>query len=153
MYVGLYDSVTSLPAGGGDRILVFAGHGSLIQADATDMVTEIHCTYRVGDGTVEFLHNGDATTLRFEQALSWAVKYASKHGIDNVYGVFELKRPLDHLYLKRICPDGLTDRRNRTPCRNPAKPSVGGRRGTPSRQMILRRRHITPGTAEHGARP
>jgi hypothetical protein len=76
-------------------------------------VTEIHCTRRIGDSTVKFLRNGDGVTMRFEKALSWAVKYAAKNKIDNVFGVFELDRPIDHRYLNKIAPNGVIDRRDR----------------------------------------
>jgi hypothetical protein len=89
------------------------------------MVTEVICTYRIGDTCVQFPHNGDAGNVRFEQAFSWAVKYAAAHGIENVYGVFELSRPLDRHYMNRICPRGLIDRRARDPYEDAAEESAG----------------------------
>jgi hypothetical protein len=109
--INLYDSKAAIPQEQGDHILVFAGRGSLLQDGVDELVTEIICSYQVGDSRVDFPRNGDATTVRFEQAFSWAVKYAAAHGIETVHGVFELDRPLDRQYLNRICPSGLTDRR------------------------------------------
>lgn len=107
----LYDTLDSLPEDDGNHILVYAGRGSLMQAGVTEMVTEIICTFRFGETCVQFPHNGDATNVRFEQAFSWAVKYARSHDIQSVYGVFELSRPLDRNHMNRICPDGIDDRR------------------------------------------
>lgn len=115
MKIYLYDSLASLPEDEGNHILVFAGRGSLLNPVVTEMVTEVLCTYRVGDTMIEFPRNGDAENQRFEQAFSWSIKYAAAHDIPNVYGVFELNRPLDYQYLKRICPDGIIDKRVRQP--------------------------------------
>ena len=112
MKVFLYDTLEALPEDEGNHILVYAGRGSLMQAGVTDMVTEIICTFRFGDTCVQFPHNGDAANVRFEQAFSWAVKYAKAQDIENVYGVFELSRPLDQNYMNRICPDGIVDQRD-----------------------------------------
>ena len=111
MKIFLYDSMKSLPQNHQSNILVFGGKGSLLKADERHVVTEIHCTHHVGDNIVRFLHNGNASELRFERALAWAVKYAAQHGVQNIYGVFELDRSLDDLYLKKICPKGIVDRR------------------------------------------
>lgn len=113
MTVFLYDTLEALPEDEGNHILVYAGRGSLMQAGVTDMVTEIICTFRFGDTCVQFPHNGDAASVRFEQAFSWAVKYAKSQDIENVYGVFELSRPLDQNHMNRICPGGIVDRRVR----------------------------------------
>lgn len=114
MNVFLYDSMNALPARSEDHILVFAGRGSLLQDCGNDMVTEILCTYRIGDTDIAFARNGDPQTVRFEQAFSWAVKYAAFQNIGSVYGVYELDRPLDNNHLRRICPDGIIDRREGT---------------------------------------
>ena len=113
MTVFLYDTLEALPEDEGNHILVYAGRGSLMQAGITEMVTEIICTFRFGDTCVQFPHNGDAANVRFEQAFSWAVKYADAQDIENVYGVFELSRPLDQNHMHRICSDGIVDRRVR----------------------------------------
>lgn len=107
----LYDSMDAVPDDEGNHILVFAGHGSLLQDDVQDMVTEVLCTYRISDTYVELARNGDAENIRFEQAFSWAVKYAMARKIDRVYGVYELDRPLDENHLKRI--SGVVEKRER----------------------------------------
>ena len=114
MKVFLYDSITALPKDEGNHILVFAGHGSLLQDETQDMVTEVLCRYRVGNADVEFARNGDAENVRFEQAFSWAVKYAAAQSIENVYGVYELDRPLDKNHLQRIFASGVIDKRTRS---------------------------------------
>ena len=113
MQVSLYDSKAFLPQDEGTHILVFAGPGSSTRCEEPDIVTNIHCTYRIGESIVEFLRNGDSSELRFEEALSWAVKYATTHSIPNVYAVFELNRPIDQIYISKICPNGFIDHRDR----------------------------------------
>lgn len=112
MQVYLFNTKASLPEDDGNHVLVFAGRGSLLRDGVTDMVTEVICTYRVGDTSIQFPRNGDAANVRFEQAFSWAVKYAAAHGIERVYGVFELSRPLDNHYMNRTCPGGIIDKRD-----------------------------------------
>ncbi len=111
MKIYLYDSISSAPQDDGDHILVFAGKGSLLKSDTQGLLTEVLCSYRIGSASIEFPRNGDAENVRFEQALSWAVKYAKRYGIGKVYGVFELNRPLDVQYLNRTFPGGITDKR------------------------------------------
>ena len=113
MQAFLYDSMASLPDDEENHILVFTGLGSLLQDDVRDTVTEILCTYRVGGNCVEFARNGDAENIRFEQAFSWAIKYAAAQGIERVYGVYELDRPLDRNHMNRIVASGVIDRRER----------------------------------------
>lgn len=114
MDVFLYDSITALPRDEGNHILVFAGHGSLLKDDMQDIVTEVLCRYRVGNTDIEFARNGDSENVRFEQAFSWAVKYAAAQGIEKVYGVYELDRPLDKSHLRRIFASGVIDKRTRS---------------------------------------
>ncbi|MDD9903421.1 MAG: hypothetical protein OXT06_07625 [Rhodospirillaceae bacterium] len=114
MDVFLYDSIADMPEDNGNHIVVFAGLGSLLQDSVQEMVTETLCTYRIGDTYVEFARNGDAENVRFEQAFSWAIKYAAARNIDRVYGVYELDRPLDKNHLDRILASGLIDKRERT---------------------------------------
>ena len=111
MKVYLYDSRDALPEDNENHILVFAGRGSLLQDNVQDMVTEILCTYHIGDTSIQFARNGDAENIRFEQALSWAVKYAAAQGIKCVYGIYELNRPLDQNHLNRITAGGIIDKR------------------------------------------
>ncbi len=115
MQIYLYDSMATMPQDEGNHILVYAGLGSLLKSEATGMLTEVLCTYRIGDTSIEFPRNGDAESVRFEQALSWAAKYAKGYGIDKVHGIFELERPLDYQYLNRIFPNGITDKRDSPP--------------------------------------
>lgn len=152
MYIALYNSRSSLPLDNGDRIVVFAGVGSLLREDIQEIVTEVHCTYKIGEGTsVAFLRNGDDTSQRFEQALVWAIKYAEKRDIKTVHAVFELSRPLDHQFLNRNCPDGFVDCRpsrgsGHLPCAQ-AKDDARIFYQTQPRQLVLRqrtRRRSTP---------
>lgn len=145
MHIALYNSRSSLPPSQGDSIVVFAGVGSLLREDIQEIVTEVHCTYKVGDGTtVAFLRNGDDTSQRFEQAFVWAIKYALKRDIETVYGVFELSRPLDHQFLSRNCPDGFVDcRPGRGSSHLPNAQAKGDARTfyqTEPRQLVLRQR-------------
>jgi len=113
MEIYLYDSMDALPEDNDNHIVVFAGRGSLLRDDVRDMLTEVLCTYHIGDTSIQFARNGDAENIRFEQAFSWAVKYAAAHGIDRVYGIYELNRPLDHNHMSRIAAGEIIDKRER----------------------------------------
>ena len=81
MNVTLYDSKTSLPEDMHQHIFVFTGFARCPEEAKPKIVTEVHCTYCVGDLVIEYRKNSDAGTQRFEEALSWAVRQAEALGI------------------------------------------------------------------------
>jgi hypothetical protein len=143
MTVILYDNLSSLPKELGPHIFVFTGYASNKAGETTGIITEVICTYPVGDQVVNFKRNADDSSQRFEDALGWAVKRAPVFGVENVFAVFELNRPIDSRFLNKICPEGIVDRRRQlpTPCEAvPSKPkSIALGRNSSDAQVIRRR--------------
>lgn len=131
MKVRLFDTIEMPPRSKSGQIIVYTGFNA---EDDTETVTYIDCVYEISDHLVEFRKNSDLHSARFEDALKWAVSYADAIGIQEVYAMFTLGRPLDIAAIRRICPEGFVDcRRNteapeaasspdRTPCRTYTTP-------------------------------
>jgi len=113
MNVTLHDSRASLPDDLRQSILVFTGIADSPAGDEPHVVTEVECSYYIGGQNVEYRKNSDASTLRFEEALGWAVQQAPIIGVSEVHAVFELNRPIEPRFLARICPNGINDLRRR----------------------------------------
>lgn len=103
----LYDNVGSLPKDLGEHILVFTGKSK----KKIDTVTEVTCQYRAGNQLVIFKRNADTSSQRFEEALVWAAERANVYGIKTVHAVFELNRPIDERFLRKVFAEGIVDRR------------------------------------------
>lgn len=115
MKITLHDDETTLPANPGDHIVVRTGaHGEPTQRDPI-ITTDIHCIYAVGGQTIDFMKNVDSVSLRFEDALLWAVKYADTVGIGEIHAVFSISRPIDTLFFAKLKGVHLCDNRRNAP--------------------------------------
>ena len=112
MKVTLYDSQSSLPQISGKHILVYTGADHSTNLHNPVIVTQIYCLYIVDDKRVEFKKNAEGTSLRFEDAVNWAVRYAKIFDIPDVHAVFELTRRIDPQFLRKIETVQLIDRRS-----------------------------------------
>ena len=114
MKIVLYNNRRSLPEAPGDHIFIYTGLSDPVDGELPETVTEIHCTYSIGEQTVSFSKNTEPQTLRFEDAVVWAVRYAKSVNITAIHAVFQLSRSIDPKLLTRIGGVQLVDER-RTP--------------------------------------
>ena len=106
MKIMLFDHMETPPRSKSGHIIVYSG----VSADYENMaVTYVDCVYEISGHLVEFRKNADFHASRFEDALKWAITHAQAVGIEEVYAVFTLGRPLDMPVVRRICSDGLAD--------------------------------------------
>lgn len=111
MKIVLCDNKNLLPKDPGDHIFIYTGLSDPIDGEQAVTVTEIDCTYSAGGQTVVFRKNTEPQTLRFEDAVVWAQKYAKTFDIPIVYAVFQVSRPIDPRLLSRIGKAQLVDAR------------------------------------------
>lgn len=116
MKIIFYDNKSSLRKIPEDHILIYTGHRTKSDEKISEIITDIQCTYRVGDQEVTFRKNTESTTLRFEDALDWAVDYARTLDIAEIHAVFALARPFDAHFLTKLKDVQISDKR-RHPCR------------------------------------
>ncbi|NKB56574.1 MAG: hypothetical protein GKS00_09575 [Alphaproteobacteria bacterium] len=111
MKITLYDSETSLPDSMDEHILVYTGIDLAPEQEDPGIVTEVRCTYAIGDKTVVFRKNTESIHLRFEDAVLWAIRYANTFEIPDVHAVFKLERPIDPRFLRKISAIQFIDKR------------------------------------------
>jgi len=111
MKIILYDDEVSLPNRLGDHMLVRTGNGESILQDGAVITTDVNCVYSIGPQVVEFRINAESVNLRFEDALLWAVRYATKVGIKTVFAVFSISRPIDSRFIAKLGAVQIYDER------------------------------------------
>lgn len=106
MKVMLFDNMETPPRSKTGHVIVYSGYSADHENKA---VTYIDCVYDVSGHLVEFRKNADMNATRFEEALKWAVSHAQSVGIQEVYAVFTLGRPLDMPIIRKACREGFVD--------------------------------------------
>lgn len=111
MNITLYDDEKSLPVITGGHIAVYTGKELSPNEENPGTVTEITCTYFIGDQTIIFRKNTESVHLRFEDAVLWAARYAETFDITQIHAVFKLERPIDTRFLRKISQAKFIDNR------------------------------------------
>lgn len=111
MKIILYDDEVSLPDHLGDHMLVRTGIDESISQDGAVITTDVNCIYSIGAQIIEFRKNTESVNLRFEDALLWAVRYATKVGISSVFAVFNISRPIDSRFIAKLGAVQICDER------------------------------------------
>ena len=78
MNITLYNDEKYLSVIIGSHIVVYTNKDFSSDEEIPGTVTQIQCTYMIGDQTVIFKKNAESVHLRFEDAVLWAARYA-KH--------------------------------------------------------------------------
>lgn len=136
MKVMLFDNMETPPRSKAGHIIVYSG---FCADEENQTVTYIDCVYDISGHIVEFRKNADLNATRFEDALNWAVSHAKSIGINEVYAVFTLGRPLDMPIIRGICPEGFVDCRRylKAPEEKPVTDLVGATPGWASLKPAL----------------
>ena len=111
MNITLYKDEKALPIIIGSHIAVYTGKDLSPGEENPGTVTEITCTYLIGDQTVIFRKNTESVHLRFEDAVLWAARYAKTFDITQIHAVFKLERPIDTRFLRKISQAEFIDNR------------------------------------------
>lgn len=111
MNITLYNDEKSLPVITGSHIAIYTGKDLSPDEENPDTVTEVTCTYMIGDQTVIFSKNTESVHLRFEDAVLWAARYGKTFDITQIHAVFKLERPIDTRFLRKIAQAKFIDKR------------------------------------------
>lgn len=123
MEIALFDKASELPTNRGEHVFIFTGvsaeHGGHV-------VTYVDYCYNVGENQILYRLNSNIVTVRFEDAVSWAVEKARKIGVDKIYALFTLGRRIDMHVLRSTYAVRVTD--NREPDQNASQDVERGNR-------------------------
>lgn len=112
MNITLYNDEKWLPVITGSHIAVYTGKDLSPDEEKPGTITEVTCTYMIGDQAVIFRKNTESVHLRFEDAVLWAAGYAKTFDIYEIHAVFKLERPIDTRFLRKITQVKFIDKRS-----------------------------------------